>query len=374
MTSTDQTPAPHAKVDRPDVQPPNAPSVENPLALLVAGCAITLPFLAWPWVEAYVPWWGMWLVGIAVWAGAFLATIRLDRPLADRHRDWFEVAADNTGLFAWSVFGAVAAPAMAVVMVINGAWEDLPVPVALAAGFVRLLARGRDHRSSHRLAEIDVSQWDEPDDDEDDLDLVSRDFRWTVRAMTLTNDHEATVRVSKAAYQRMRAQNPFSLGDHPAAKTMGRWVTDGHTVDVDRAASTLSRISEEHGYSSFAEMSSVLAFAQTTDYQSDEDTREQEEFWQYPVETLYDRTGDCEDSTILTAALLRRLGHGVVILLLPNHAAIGIAAPPGIQGDFVTWNGVRYFYAETTGEGWRIGDLPSRYTSADAEVVPIPAL
>lgn len=372
MTTTDPSPAPRPTVVRPDVRPPEAPSLQNPLAPLIAGCAIAPLFLGWQWVTEYVPWWALWVAAAAVWAWAFASTARLDRPLASRHRDWFEAAADNTGMYGWSVFGALAGLAMVIGLLIMGRWEGLPMPAALTAGFIRLLARGPAERSSHRLAEIDVSQWDEPGD-EDDPDLEPRDFSWTVRALSLTNDHQATVRISRSAYQRMRQLNPFTLGECPPGETIGRWVTEGHTVDVDRAAQALSQISEEHGYSSFAEMSSVLAFAQTTSYQSDEDTRGQPEFWQYPVETLYDRTGDCEDSTILTAALLRRLGHGVVILLMPDHAAIGVAAPPGIQGDFVTWNGTRYFYAETTAEGWRIGDMPARYTNADAEVVPIPA-
>lgn len=370
MTTTDEMPRPEETL--PDTEPEEPPSLANPVAPLLAGCATTPLFLVWPWVAAYLPWWVLWVAAAAVWTGAFVATARLHRPLASRHREWFETAADNTGVFGWPLLGTVAALAIAIGMLVIGAWEGLPVPVALAAGFLALLAQGPAERLPRRLAQIDETQWDEPDD-EDDLDLEPRQFSWTVRAMSISNDHDATVRVSKAAYRRLRARNPFTLGEHPPGDEMGRWVTDGHSVDVNRAAKVLSEISEQHGYSSFAEMSSVLAFVQTTDYQSDDDTRGQPEFWQYPVETLYDRTGDCEDSTILTAALLRRLGHGVVILLLPNHAAIGVAAPPGIQGDFVTWKGVRYFYAETTSEGWRIGDLPSGFTSAEAEVVPIPA-
>jgi hypothetical protein len=38
------------------------------------------------------------------------------------------------------------------------------------------------------------------------------------------------------------------------------------------------------------------------------------EFWQFPSETIWRGTGDCEDSSILTCSLLRNFTNGYVVL------------------------------------------------------------
>ena len=74
---------------------------------------------------------------------------------------------------------------------------------------------------------------------------------------------------------------------------------------------------------------------------------------------------------ILAAALLRKLGHDAVPLVTPEHAAIGVAAPPGMPGTFVDVDGKKYFYAETTGEGHLIGELPDEVDAAGLRVAPL---
>jgi hypothetical protein len=83
----------------------------------------------------------------------------------------------------------------------------------------------------------------------------------------------------------------------------------------------------------------------------------------YPLETLLDGVGDCEDAVILAAALLKRLGYDVALLYYAGHCALGVAGAEGLPGDFVEdpQTGVRYFYGETTSEGWSLGQVPSRY-------------
>jgi hypothetical protein len=117
----------------------------------------------------------------------------------------------------------------------------------------------------------------------------------------------------------------------------------------------------------------VLAFAQSIDYTLDEDTTEYSEYWRYPIETIYEQTGDCEDTTILAAAVLRRLGHGVLPLLAPGHAALGVEAPTDVEGEFVVHEGRRYYYCETTAEGFKIGHLPSDIDPASLRLAPLRA-
>lgn len=48
------------------------------------------------------------------------------------------------------------------------------------------------------------------------------------------------------------------------------------------------------------------------------------EHYQFPVETLYLRTGDCEDSAILAVELLRLMGYDAEVVVSIDHALVGV--------------------------------------------------
>lgn len=102
----------------------------------------------------------------------------------------------------------------------------------------------------------------------------------------------------------------------------------------------------------------------------------------FPVETIAEGTGDCDDKSLLLAALLSRAGYDVALLDFVNdsHMAAGIAA------DHNTFGSSGYAYIETTEIGFvgsvpdvlangaclsenplviRIGNGTARYTSGD---------
>ncbi len=99
-------------------------------------------------------------------------------------------------------------------------------------------------------------------------------------------------------------------------------------------------------------------------------TRDEPEEWpKYPIETLVEVAGDCEDTSILYASLVRPLGYGVHFLLLPGHAATAVEVhrsfienAPYEVGYYT--HADRYFvFCETTGDpartGYiRVGQLP----------------
>ncbi len=116
----------------------------------------------------------------------------------------------------------------------------------------------------------------------------------------------------------------------------------------------------------------VIAFVQNLPYTEDEVTTDWNEYPRYPIETLFDRGGDCEDTSILVAALLDRMGYDVCLLLMEDagHCAVGVAIP-GAYGTYYLHDDTKYYYLETTGEGWEIGDLPPSITETYAYVYPI---
>ncbi|MDK2915966.1 MAG: hypothetical protein PWR25_523 [Euryarchaeota archaeon] len=82
------------------------------------------------------------------------------------------------------------------------------------------------------------------------------------------------------------------------------------------------------------------------------------EYPKYPVETLVDGRGDCEDAAILMAGLLDALGYDTVLLRYSDHMALGIR-----MGEFnpyyarytpryFTYGGQHYYYVEGTDFEW----------------------
>ena len=120
----------------------------------------------------------------------------------------------------------------------------------------------------------------------------------------------------------------------------------------------------------------IVAFVQSLPYTSDSVTTPYDEYPRYPIETLVENGGDCEDTSILMASLLDGLGYDVVLLRLPDHShmAIGIWGSESESGAHWEFNEKRYFYLETTGQGYEIGEIYQHYNGALAEIYPIEAV
>jgi len=81
----------------------------------------------------------------------------------------------------------------------------------------------------------------------------------------------------------------------------------------------------------------------------------------YPIETLADLGGDSEDTSILTAAILHEMGCDVALIFFEDlkHVIVGVGSGEGIFGTYYESHGARYFYLETTGDGWKVGEKPT---------------
>ena len=117
----------------------------------------------------------------------------------------------------------------------------------------------------------------------------------------------------------------------------------------------------------------VVSFVQNLPYTSDEVTTGYDEYPRFPYETLYDKGGDCEDTSILASALLHELGYEVALLLFPGHVAVGVECRPQAGQQHYRHRGRRYCYLETTGEDWGIGEVPPSVQGLAATVKPIMA-
>ena len=113
----------------------------------------------------------------------------------------------------------------------------------------------------------------------------------------------------------------------------------------------------------------AIAFVQSLEYIPDDDTLDYD-YPKYPLETLYDLGGDCEDTSILLVSLIREMGYGCCLVEFYDHMGVGVLGDDSIDGYYYTAGGEKYFYVETTGEGWEVGELPPDYIYESANIWP----
>jgi len=104
----------------------------------------------------------------------------------------------------------------------------------------------------------------------------------------------------------------------------------------------------------------LLAFTQYIPYQTDEEYLGYLEYWKFPLETLFDNGGDCEDTSILFVAIahesIKKLGLDceVALQVLPRHVSVAVKTE-SISGET---NPYGYLYGETTAKNYKIGNIP----------------
>jgi hypothetical protein len=116
-----------------------------------------------------------------------------------------------------------------------------------------------------------------------------------------------------------------------------------------------------------------LAFVQSLPYTSDNVTEGYNEYPRFPIETLVDDGGDCEDTSILFATLTLIWGYGTVYINPTDHYAVGILGN-GLHGtswEYPQGSNKTYYYCETTGDGFKIGQLPDEFAGQSAYIYPI---
>ena len=89
------------------------------------------------------------------------------------------------------------------------------------------------------------------------------------------------------------------------------------------------------------------------------------EFIKHPLETLRDGGGDCEDKVVLAAAMMkvRERETKQVSLKRRDHrfAHRMLMITGSYSGESKTIGGIRYFFTDVTGVGWKPGQVPTEY-------------
>jgi hypothetical protein len=114
----------------------------------------------------------------------------------------------------------------------------------------------------------------------------------------------------------------------------------------------------------------VASFVQALEYKKDDPENESYEYPRYPLETLKEQRGDCEDKAILTAAMLESLEYNVSLIRLPQHMAIGVHLDENLP--FHSYYIDEYYYLESTTLFMPLGMIPSEYQDlSNVTVYPI---
>jgi hypothetical protein len=136
-------------------------------------------------------------------------------------------------------------------------------------------------------------------------------------------------------------------------------------------ANALTEAANGQGYDYYEKVDYVLAFVQGH-YLFDNYTSNYDEYPKFPIETLVEGGGDCEDSSILFATIMKIMGYDVILINPPGHMAAAVLGAKGISGWwYVQYNNNEYYICETTGTGWTMGDCPPSYQHQTLTIVPI---
>ncbi len=129
---------------------------------------------------------------------------------------------------------------------------------------------------------------------------------------------------------------------------------------ISRISEDLNEMAEVEGYKGEQKLNFILRFVQSMEYKTDPGYGD---LAKYPADTLIDKAGDCEDTSILYAAITERMGFDSAILTLVdydglmNHAMAAVNHN-GLSGWYEISNDTRYYVAETTGTGYNVGMMP----------------
>ena len=171
---------------------------------------------------------------------------------------------------------------------------------------------------------------------------------------------------------------PQSLYEHyqgiPRPPTHDYSVYVTHPLDdiyIEHLVEKIQKAALEAGFSEYETIEFAASFVQSLPYTDDSITTPYDEYPRYPIETLVDKGGDCEDTSILLASMIDKMGYGVVLIELPHHCAVGVKGGENVYGTYWEYEASKYYYIETTDKGWGIGQLPEEYENTSADIYPM---
>ncbi len=128
----------------------------------------------------------------------------------------------------------------------------------------------------------------------------------------------------------------------------------------------------ESAKSGMNEVLLAVSFVQNLPYVDDVFTG-YDEYPKYPIETFFEKNGDCEDTSYLTASIINAMGYDSTLILLPEHMAVGVWMDCDNSGTYYKLDDKCYYYVETTSKDFVGEKIPDRYRDTRATIIKTPS-
>jgi len=203
--------------------------------------------------------------------------------------------------------------------------------------------------------------------------LLEKTYEWNYNG----EYYQITSEIPFEKYEWYKSLNPYNRRPQSAGSSaMASFVTPSDKV-IQNIAQQLSNIAQNDGSDVVQTANFVLDFVQTiVTYKNDSVSCDRDEYWRYPLETLVEQYGDCEDSTILYATLMKNLDYDMVLLFYvlddgTGHLASGVHFDTSLDFDAIYYNDIPYYYAETTNNGFIVGKRPDGIPEEPQQIIAL---
>jgi hypothetical protein len=200
-----------------------------------------------------------------------------------------------------------------------------------------------------------------------------KEFRWNFeRSIQEMVEGYVRIAIRLKRYEEFKNKNPFNKWPNVPThrEIIDELTSRGITDEVTQVTTCFIKMAQDRSLSTYEEIMNILSFVQKP-IEYDLSKEENRDYWRYPIETLEDQRGDCDCKSILAATLFHSMRYKVLVLVGKEHLAIAVAGADGIPGVFYEYNGERYYYCETTLDGWAVGQLPQGMSLSDFQPYPV---
>ena len=199
-----------------------------------------------------------------------------------------------------------------------------------------------------------------------------RHYVWNLDSPYHLLQGNLTLSFAQVKIAELRANNPFHINPNGSHTANVRMLFDSckNNQKVHEVLKYIDSLSKKEGIGELERMQFVLDFVQEPNIKYKLDERCEEigsprDYARYPDETMYDGHGDCDCKAVLAAVLFREAGYKTAYVTTPTHAAVAVAFKSKgaselvsmAEQSLITKDGYLYFFCETTGDGFKIGDL-----------------
>ena len=328
----------------------------------------------------------MMLVYCCIWA--ILRQIKIEAALNGQSFDDFLMLIDrNTGVAGMNNWIIIAAATSLLVSIYIYGSDFVPLQMAILTGAWvnrKYITKEPWKLSDVEDAETSLPDWTDNGDDNGETETESRKYSWALDPRNGKLDGELTLTFNPESIAALRNANPFRLNPNRSFKANITELFDccKDRKKVHEVLSYINKQIHKAGLGELDYMQFILDFVQkpNIEYEFDEKCEEigcPRDYARYPDETMFDKRGDCDCKAALAAILFVEAGYKTAYLTTQNHAAIAVAFKGTANDDFVemanqsliTKDGYVYFFCETTGDGFRIGDLGDTTKEAVEDII-----